>query len=171
MNRRPNRAAVSALCAATVAAIGVPVALSAAPSRLFEGGFDLCKAASLGAVRSAGGQQYLPGRFDSRVCNWERADLKAGITLALVKGSQATAFKPELMSVHGTAAGPGGTRMHSVKLAGAQAAVIETLPHLNGELSKAIMIVFPQGIVHISMTAPGALADGRLLAIAGVLTR
>ena len=172
MKHLPIRPLVPAiLCAATAASVCAPHALSAPPSQLFKSGYDLCKAASLGAVRTAGGQQYLPGRFDSLVCNWERQDFKAGVTLALIRGAQATAVKSELAAVHGTVAGPAGSTLRSTKLPGANVAVIETLPHLNGQTSKAILLVYSQGVVHISMTAPGSLADSRLVAIADALTR
>ena len=80
-------------------------------------------------------------------------------------------MKSELATVHGTVAGPAGSTLRDVKVAGANVAVIETLPHLNGQTSKAIMLVYAQGVVHISMTATGSLADSRLLAIADALKR
>lgn len=172
MQHRTVSVVVSAVaCAATVAGVGAIGALAAKPSVLFKHGYDLCGAAPLSAVRKTGGQPYRAGAFDSVVCNWERPDFKAGITLSLVTGAQATAMKPRLTSVHGTSTGPGGVKMQSMQVPGASAAVIETLPHfLKGESSKELYLVFPQGIVHVSMTAPGSLTTSRVLAVARLLT-
>lgn len=170
MKRRGAAGSAVALTV-TLTAIAVPTALSARPAALFKPGFDLCKAAPLSAVKKAGGQPYRAGRFDGHVCNWERADLKAGITLSVVTGAEAAAMKPRIAAVHGTATGPGGVKMHRVAVAGASAAVIETLPSaVKGELSKALLAVFPQGIAHVNMTAPGSLPDSRVLAVGAALT-
>jgi len=159
--------------AALVAALAVtPGALPASSKVLFKPGFNLCKAAPLTAVRKTGGQPYRPGAFDGRVCNWERADFKAGITLAVLTGATATAMKPRITGVHGTTTGPGGMKMRRVKPSGGSAAVIETLPvAVKGEFSKELLIAFPQGIAHISVTAPGSLPDSRVLAIGALLTK
>lgn len=171
MERRSVSIVSSIVCAATVAGAGAVGALAAQPSVLFKHGFDLCKAAPLSAVRKAGGQPYRAGGFDSLVCNWERPDFKAGITFGLLTGAEATALKPRLTSIHGTGTGPGGVKMQSTKVPGASAAVIEALPHaIQGESSKELFMVFPQGIARISMTAPGSLANARVLAVARTLT-
>lgn len=168
MQRRTVVVSAITWAAAGVGAFG---ALAAQPSVLFKHGYDLCKAAPLSTIRKAGGQPYRAGTFDGRVCNWERPDLKAGITLSVETGAEAAAMKPRLTAVHGTSTGPGGVKMVSTKVPGASAAVIEVLPHLvKGESSRELFMVFPQGIAHVSMTAPGSLTNARVLAVARALT-
>ena len=162
------------VCAKTaaLAATMIGSATAASPSTLFKPGYNLCKAASLAAIGKAGGQTYQAGRFDGHVCNWERKDLKAGITLSLFKGAAAAAMRTQIGAVHGSASGPGGLKMTSVHAPGASAAVLETLPAVvKGEASKALFAVYPQGIVHVNMTAPGSLPTTRLLAVLAAVTK
>jgi hypothetical protein len=159
---------VSSFAAASAFATGSRS--SAPPSTLFNPGYNVCDAASLPGVQKAGGQSYQKGVFDSRVCNWETSGLKAGITLSLITGAQAVAAKAQISAVHGSTVTHGLT-LTSVSVPGASVSIVETLPvAVKGEVSKALLASYPEGIVHVNMTAPGSLPNSSLLAVTRAVT-
>ena len=81
---RKGRHLASVLGAAAVAlsALAAPATAAGPPSVLFRAGYDLCRAAPLAAVRKAGGQLYQRGILVNGACTWQRADLRAALSMA-----------------------------------------------------------------------------------------
>ncbi len=141
------------------------------PAAMFKKGYNLCKTASLAAIKKAGGQAYKVGVFDGHVCNWERKDLKAGITLSTITGSEAVGTKAQMGTIHGSKI-IHGVKIKSVAVKGASIAMLEALPPVvKGEVHKDLFAAYGPGIVHVSMTAPGSLPDSRLFGVLKAVTK
>ncbi len=127
------------------AAIVLPVASASGssasdpPAAMFTKGHNLCKTASLAAIKKAGGQAYKAGVFDGNVCNWERKDLKAGITLSTITGSEAVGTKAQMETIHGSKV-IHGVKIKSVAVKGASIAMLETLPRSSRAKSTKICL-------------------------------
>jgi hypothetical protein len=141
----------------------------APPSSLWSAGYNLCKAVPLGALRKAGGQPYAAGKFDGHVCNWERGDLKAGVTLSTQKGTPGS-FNPFFVRTLGLN-GKNGFKVKTVQISGASKAILESLPAVvGGSVSRRLIAEFAPGVITISMTNPGALPDATVLAVMRLAT-
>jgi hypothetical protein len=143
---------------------------SAAPPRaLFRTGYDLCRAASLAAIRRAGGQPYKAGVFDGHLCNWERHDLKAGITLSTHPASVGAALMRGFLAHNGTK----GIKAKRVKVPGASKAVLVTFrtqPKLR-QVARDLFAIYADGTIQVNMTAPGLLPVSRLVAVMKLIAR
>lgn len=137
------------------------------PASLFEQGYNLCHAAPLAAIRSAGGQRYRPGLFVNKTCLWERADLKAGVTLSTHPSSAGRRVMRQLLSESGKA----GFTAKRIHIRGAQSAVLVTLSHtLTTASAKDLLASYPNGVVQVNMSAPRTLPDARLVAVLKAVT-
>ena len=165
--RRAAVVSATAVSAFIVAVTGTAAArpasrLAGPPATFFSQGHNLCRAASLAAVRKAGGQHYKAGLFAGRVCNWERSDLKAGITLS----THPPAIGATLMRQFLSESGSNGITAKSLSIPGASKAVLVTLPAPTpGQVSKDLFATYSHGVVQVNMTAPGSLPDSRLIAV------
>jgi hypothetical protein len=174
---QPVRLPLAALVAAVVlgvaltSSVGVAAPTSAAggpPNALFAKGYNLCRVAPLSAIRKAGGQAYRPGLFVNRVCNWERGDLLAGITLSTHPSQVGAALMRNFLAQNGE----GGLEARTVKVPGASKAVLVTLPRTPpGQVSKNLFAAFKPGAIQINMTAPRSLPDSRLIAVMRLVAR
>jgi hypothetical protein len=147
-----------------VAACGLfaTTALAAPPKALFEPGYNLCRAASLSAIRRVGGQRYERGIFLNRGCTWSRADLQAGITLSTHPLRVSNALMRNFLAQ----VGEGGLRAKIVSVPGTRKAVLVTLPASSpGHVSKSLFANYERGAIQVNMTAPGSLPDKRLIAV------
>ena len=137
------------------------------PGVLFKDGYNLCHAAKLAAIRAAGGQPYKAGLFANKSCLWERADLKAGVSLSTHPRAVGLALIHQFLTQQSTT----GIKATRVQVAGATDAVIATLPHsLSTTIAKDIVVAYRKGAVQINMNAPRTLPDSRLFAVLAVIT-
>lgn len=97
------------------------------------------------------------------MCTWERADLKAGISLSTHPPAAGAAL------VHSFGRQP-SMHPHRIAIPGASTALVVTIPAGN-EPAKALFAVFPHGVVQVDMTAPRRISDRRLAAIMALVTR
>lgn len=156
--------AVAGSALATSAGVTASTGSSAAGPRkaLFTPGYDLCRAASLTAVRKAGGQRYRAGIFTNGVCNWERGDLRAGIALSTHPSRVGAVLMRNFLAQNGK----NGFKARTVKIGGASKAVLATLPAPSrGQVSKNLFAAYKQGAIQVNMTAPASLPDSRLVAV------
>lgn len=159
---------LAALLSVAGAVAGSAVALAAPPKALFQPGYNLCRAASLPAIRKAGGQRYRTGVFANRSCTWSRADLQAGITLS----THPLRVSNELMRTFLAQDGDEGLRARRIAVPGAAKAVVVTLPPSSpGQISKNLFANFGQGGIQVNMTAPRPLPDRRLIAVMRLVAR
>lgn len=164
MYRLPHITVVAGVTAAFVAAS----ALAAGPPKaLFRDGYNLCRAATLKEIRTAGAQPYKPGLFANKSCLWERADLKAGVTLSTHPRAAGLTLMRQFLSQNGK----GGFVAKRIRVRGATSAIVVTLPHsLSTEVAKDLFAAYPRGVVQVNMSAP-ALSSARLLAVLDVVCR
>jgi hypothetical protein len=138
------------------------------PSTLFKKGYNLCRAAPLVAIRKVGGQHYSAGVFTRGVCNWERSDLRAGITLSTHPPSVGAALIRSFLTQNGK----DGFKAERIRVAGASKAVRLTLPHSSSRpISKYLLAAYARGVIQINMTAPRSLPDTRLVAVMNLIAR
>jgi hypothetical protein len=155
--------AIAAACAVVASA-----SVAAPPKALFAPGYNLCRAASLSAIREAGGQRYGPGIFDNRACTWQRRDLQAGITLSTHPVKVSTALMRNFLAQDGE----GGLKAKKIAVPGASNAVLVTLPAPSpGHVSKNLFANYAQGAIQVNMTAPRSLPDRRLIAVMRLIAR
>ncbi len=151
---------------ATLAAVAVVAANP--PATLFRPGYDLCRAAPLSAIRAAGGQPYRRGLYVNRTCLWERADLKAGITLSTHPVAAGQTVMQQLLARNGE----GGFTTRHIAVTGARDAIVVTLPRsLSSSVAKDLLAAYGTGVVQVNMNAPRTLPDARLVAVLKVVTR
>jgi hypothetical protein len=138
------------------------------PRALFRTGYDLCRAAPLAAIRAAGGQPYRAGVLANGTCTWERADLRAGISVSVHPSTAGAELIRGFLDQNGTH----GVEARRVGVPGASRAVLVTVA-LPGSTqpAKDLLAAFRAGVVQVNMTAPRTLPDGRLLAVMHALTR
>ena len=165
MSRRSRLAALTASLAVALATATAP-ATAASPGALFAKGFNTCKAVPLAAIQKAGGQKYGAGVFQVSVCTWKTSGAKAEITLSTYPTSIGTMTMNTILTLNGK----GGNKAVKVSVPGASKAVLETTPPQNGEVHKALFVLFPKGVLSVSMTSPGSLADSRPFAVVKALT-
>jgi hypothetical protein len=133
------------------------------PAALFRQGYDLCRAVPLAALRAAGGQHYRAGLLAGGVCTWERADLKAGVSLSTHPPAAAADLVRSLVSQP-------AFHPQRVTVPGASKAVLVTIPS-GRQPAKDLVAVFKRGVVQVNMTAPGKLPASRLLAVMKLVAR
>jgi hypothetical protein len=165
--RRGGIGLVTAVASLTIAFSGTALARSASPAAgppnaFFAKNHNLCRAASLVALRRAGGQRYEAGMFVNQVCNWERLDLKAGVTLATHPSRVGATLMHDFLGQDGRS----GFTAKIVRVPGASKAVLVTLPaSAPHQISKDLFAAYSRGVIQVNMTAPGQLADARLIAV------
>ena len=144
-------------------------ATAAPPPTLFEKGYDLCKAAPLAAIEKTAVQQYKPGAFFYGVCNWERSDLKAGITLSTHTATDGAALMKNFLAKNNK----NGIEATRVSIPGASRAVLATIPTASNldEVSKELFATYARGTIQVNMTAPGGLPNARLIAMMELIAR
>ncbi|HEY2073465.1 MAG TPA: hypothetical protein VGG88_07825 [Gaiellaceae bacterium] len=127
---------------------------AAPPVTVFRPGHNLCKTATLSAIREAGGEHYKAGIFASGTCIWERPDLAAGITLATHPRTAGLQLMHQFLSQ---------AAMHPTRVSvpGAESAV---LVQTSGR-SKDLFALYRGGVVQVNMTAPGGPPVSRLVAV------
>jgi hypothetical protein len=155
---------------AIVAACAVVASASSAapPKALFAPGYNLCRAASLSAIRAAGGHRYAAGIFDNRACTWQRRDLQAGITISTHPVSVSTTLMRNFLAQDGE----GGLKARKILVPGTSKAVLVTVPPPSpGHVSKNLFANYAQGAIQINMTAPRSLPDRRLIAVVRLIAR
>ena len=130
-----------------------PLLVGAVPVQPIGSGQSLCKAAPLSAIRQAGGQHYRPGIAANGMCTWERADLRAGLTVSTHPRSQGLVLMRQFMAR--------GARRIAVP--GASQAVIMDMA---GRSAKDLFVAYTRVVVQVNMTAPRPVPDARLLAVA-----
>ena len=159
-----KRFAAAAIGAAMLAA----TAQAAGPRAvLFTKGYNLCRAASLSAVRRAGGQPYRAGLYANGVCTWTRPDLQAGAALATHPPDAGAALIRSFVAQNGK----GGIVARRLAVPGARAALLVTLPPQQGRGTKYLFASYKAGTIQINVTAPGAVAKARVLALLAVVAR
>ena len=164
-----------ALAALTIActAASVPPAVAAVtagqpPGALFRPGYDLCHAASLAAIRRAGGQHYKPGAFVHGQCTWERSDLTAGIVLS----THPTRVGKALMRMFKAQSGKQHIVARTIEVPRATRALLVTLPAgASTQRSKYLFAAYRRGVIQVNMTAPNSLSAKRLKAVLSVVAR
>jgi hypothetical protein len=158
-----KRFAVVAVGAAVLAAAaqGAPRAV------LFTKGYNLCRAASLSAVRKAGGQPYRAGQYADGVCTWTSPDLQAGAALATHPPDAGASLIKTFLAQNGK----GGIVSRRLTVRGARAALLVTMPSQQGRGTKYLFASYRAGTVQINVTAPGAVAKARVLALLAVIAR
>jgi hypothetical protein len=151
-----------------VATAVLAAAVSAGPpAALFKSGYNLCRAAPLSAIRTAGGQAYKRGVFANKSCLWLRSDLKAGVTLSTYPPAQGAAVMRQFLQMNGKS---GFSAVH-VKAPGAKSAVVVRLPHaFSKTVAKELLVAYPRGVVQVTMTAPRSVPTARLLAVLRAVT-
>jgi hypothetical protein len=151
-----------------VTTVVLAAAVSAGPpATLFKSGYNLCRAAPLSAIRTAGGQAYKRGIFANKGCLWERPDLKAGVTLSTYPPAQGAAVMRQFLQMNGKS----GFTAVRVKAPGAKSAVLVTLPHSSSRTpAKELLAAYPRGVVQVNMTAPHSVPNARLLAVLRAVT-
>jgi hypothetical protein len=159
-----KRAAAAVIATAVLAG----TAQAAGPRAvLFTKGYNLCRAASLSAVRKAGGQPYRAGLFANGVCTWERADLHAGAALA----THPPAAGSSLIASFVRQNGKGGITARRIAVAGARTALLVTMPAQQGRGTKYLFAAYKAGTIQINVTAPGVVGKARVLALLAAFTR
>lgn len=141
-------------CAAVAATAPGARAASTPPAALFRPGYDLCRAVPLAALRRAGGERYGRGLFASGACIWQRADLRAGVTLS----AHAPAVGAEVMRMYLART---DVRARRISVPGARRAVLVTLRRT----TRYLFAAYRDGTVQVGMTAPGKPPAARLLAV------
>ena len=136
-------------------------------SVLFTKGYNLCRAASLTAVRTAGGQPYRAGVFANRVCTWERADLQAGLALATYPPAPGASLMKSFLAQNGQ----NGLQAKRIAVPGAARAVLVTMRSQPGRTSKSLFAAYRQGTIQVNLTAPGPIAAARLVAVVRLIAR
>ena len=136
-------------------------------SELFEKNYNLCHAASLTAVRKAGGQRYRAGMFANHVCTWNRADLQAGATLSTHPAAAGAALIRGFLAEDGHQ----GLRAKQIAVPGASQAVLVTLPAQPGHTTKNLFAAYRQGTIQVNVTAPGTVSTARLVALMRLFAR
>ncbi len=136
-------------------------------SELFAKNYNLCHAASLAAVRKAGGQPYRAGMFANHVCAWNRADLQAGATLSTHPAAAGASLIRSFLAQNGQH----GLTAKRITVPGAARAVLVTLPAQSGHTTKNLFAAYPQGTIQVNVTAPGSVSTGRLVALMRLFTR
>ena len=159
-----------------VAIAGVAVTLSTTaaaatsaqpPAALFRPGYNLCHAASLAAIRQAGGQHYLPGVFGHASCTWQRSDLEAGIILS----THPTAVGRALMRMFKSQSGKNHITARAIKVPLARKALLVTFPTGDpARFSKYLFAAYRRGVIQVNMTAPNSLPVRRLRAVLAVVS-
>ena len=151
-----------------LAAVAAATASAAAPPKaLFRDGYNLCRAASLKEVRAAGKQPYKRGLFVDKSCLWERADLKAGITLATHPRAAGSTLMRQLLARNGQ----DGFVAKRVAVPGATGAIVVTPPHsMSTGLAKDLFASYRSGVVQVNMSEPKTLPNARLIAVLEVVT-
>ncbi len=173
VHRHPRRASIVVAIAVACSAIAVsdPATASRAagpPSALFKKGYNLCRAASLTAIRKAGGQHYQAGVFTGGVCNWERSDLEAGITLSTHPSRVGATLMRNFLAQNGKS----GWKAKRIAIRGASKAVLVTRPRSSSQgISKYLFAAYAPGVIQINMTAPRLLPDTRLVAVMKLVSR
>lgn len=162
-------AVVAIACAAAAAPTAVGAASTGQPAKaLFRPGYDLCHAASLAAIRRAGGQHYRAGAFVHEQCTWERSDLAAGIVLS----THPTKVGRALMRMFKAQSGKQHITARPIKIPRATGALLVTLPSGGStQRSKYLFAAYPRGVIQVNMTAPNSLSTKRLEAVLGVIAR
>jgi hypothetical protein len=166
---RLKLAAVAVALAAATLFTTVAAATTGQPPRaLFRRGYNLCHAASLAAVRRAGGQHYKAGTFLHDTCTWQRSDLTAGIILS----THPTAVGRALMRMFKAQSGTQHVIARTIKVPSATKALVVTF-HAGApnRHSKYLFAAYPRGVIQINMTAPNSLPTRRLTAVLGVISR
>jgi hypothetical protein len=134
---------------------------------LFTKGYNLCRAATLKAVRAAGGQPYRAGIFANSVCTWDRTDLQAGAVLSTHPPDAGASLMRSLLAQ----SGQHGIKAKRIAVPGARRAVLVTLPSQPGQSAKDLLAAYPQGTIQVNVTAPGGLAQERLVALLRLFAR
>ncbi len=159
-----KRCAAVAIAAAVLAA----AAQAAGPrAALFTKGYNLCRAASLSAVRKAGGQPYRAGQYADGVCTWTSADLQAGAALATHPAAAGASLIKSFLSQNGT----NGIVARRLSVRGARAALLVTMPSQQGRGTRYLFASYKAGTIQINVTAPGVVAKARVLALLAVIAR
>lgn len=172
---RPARQLAFTLVAAAIASAATAVPVIASPTRdegppsiLFRQGYNLCHAASLTAIRKAGGQRYKPGLFVNGSCNWERSDLKAGIVLSTHTPSVGATLMHDFLAQNGK----NGLEAKAIRVPGASKAVLVTLPPSASQgTAEDLFAAYARGVIQVDMTAPLTLPDTRPIAIVNLVAR
>lgn len=162
-----------AVVAVASAAATLPAAFAAAttggpPRVLFRPGYNLCHAATLTAIRKAGGQHYKRGTFVHGACMWERSDLKAGIALS----THPIVVGKALMHMFRAQSGKQHITARSIEVPHATNALLVDLPAGEPtERSKYLFAAYRSGVIQVNMTAPNSLPTKRLKAVLGLISR
>lgn len=130
-------------------------------SELFAKNYNLCHAASLAAVRKAGGEPIRAGTFANHVCTWTRADLQGGVVLSTHPPAAGASLMRTFLSQNGR----GGIRAKRIAVRGASKAVVVTLPAQQGHVTKYLFAAYKPGTIQVNLTAPGGVAAARLIAL------
>lgn len=162
------------LAAAAVACVAVTVPATAAgatagqpPTALFRQGYNLCRAASLRAIRKAGREQYKAGTFSHNICTWERSDLKAGVALS----THPKAVGKALMRMFKTQSGKQHVTARPLKVPRATKALLVTVPSGEPtEHTKYLFASYRRGVIQVNMTAPNSLPIKRLKAMLALVS-
>ena len=150
------------------AAVLAATAQAAGPRAvLFTKGYNLCRAASLSAVRKAGGQPYRAGLYANGVCTWTRADLQAGASLATHPPDAGASLIKSFLAQNGQS----GIVARRVAVRGASAALLVTMPSQQGRGTKYLFASYKAGTIQINVTAPGPVTKARVLALLAVIAR
>jgi hypothetical protein len=153
----------------TLLIVGLAVAVHTAGPRpeLFTKDYNLCRAASLRAVRQAGGQPYRAGIFANQVCTWERADLQAGATLSTHPPVVGASLMRSFLAQNGR----NGIKVKRIQVAGAAKAVLVTMPAQQGRSTRYLFAAYKAGTIQVNLTAPGVLPAARLIAVMRLVAR
>ena len=134
---------------------------------LFTKGYNLCHAASLAAVRTAAGQPYRAGIFANGVCTWGRADLQAGATLSTHPPAAGASLMKSFLDQNGR----NGIKARRISVPGASKAVLVTMPSQPGHTARDLFAAYRQGTIQVNLTAPGSVAQSRLVALMQLVAR
>jgi hypothetical protein len=158
----------AACIGAIVLAFLACAAAAAGPrSVLFDQSYDLCHAATLKAVRKAGGQPYRAGSFADHVCTWTRADLQAGASLSTHPPAVGAALMKSFLAQNGTQ----GIKAKRITVPGAQGAVLVTVPSQPGHTAKDLLAAYRLGTIQVNLTAPASVPQARLVALVRLMAR
>lgn len=161
--RQIKLAAATIMCAAVAFPAGVAAATTGQPPRaLFRPGYDLCHAASLAAIRRAGGQHYKAGSFLNGACTWLRSDLSAGVVLS----THPTKVGRALMRMFRAQSGKQHVSARTIKIPQATKALLVTLPAgASTQRAKYLFAAYRRGVIQVNMTAQSSVSAKRLKAV------
>lgn len=159
--------AATIMCAAVTVPTGAAAASSGQPPQaLFRPGYDLCRAASLTAIRRAGGQHYKAGTFLNGACTWQRSDLTAGVVLSTHPMKVGSA----LMRMFKAQSGKQHVVARTIKIPQATKALLVTLPAGSStQRSKYLFAAYRRGVIQVNMTARNAVSAKRIEAVLRVV--